>query len=336
MTRSLAVLALAALAGCSGAPATSEDGRVLVSVSVTSAALSASVITRIAAVVTAADPVADPSSVAQDLAYDSATGAFSGTLVVPAGARVVKATAYAGATLVGSGTQPVTIVKSQTAQVSMTILDTTGGPPVPDHSPLVTGLSVPQNAAVGDQLTVSATAMDQDLDPLAFHWSTSPVGCGTFANAQAASTTWTAVQVGSCAVQVTVTANGKSDSKSLSVAIVAATGSVQISGTYVPNPVITQLTLAHGGITDFICARTASDATDHVPLAAGTQYRLTAALSATAGTAITLTSSCGGAISYPSSTAALWTAPQSTACVLTVSVTDHGLTDAFPIVVVVN
>jgi hypothetical protein len=202
-------IALLAVLACSRPPASTGLIDVVVQAQTSSAQL-----TRVSVVVT-------PGNVPGDLS-PGGDGTFSGTLVVPVGPQTVSATAWSGNTQVGTGSASVTVSKGQKAQVAITVLDATGPAPLPDHSPVLTSLSVPVSTAnVGDQALLSATAMDADGDPIAFSWSSSPAGCGSFSPPDSASTTWTAVAAGTCTVTATATAGGKSDGKSASIEVLA-------------------------------------------------------------------------------------------------------------------
>ena len=110
------------------------------------------------AAVTRVALVALPANVALDLSYQSSSGAFTGTLVLVSGTETLTATAYAGTTVVGTGSATVTVAAGQVTQVSITILDTTGAPPQPGHSPIITSFVIPGSAQVGDHAAVSVTA----------------------------------------------------------------------------------------------------------------------------------------------------------------------------------
>src|SRR5690348_1343857 len=166
-----------------------------------------------------------PAAISQDLTVDPQDPTrFTGTFPVPVGTQIVAVEAFsAGEKSVGTGTATVTVQKGASVQAQIRILDATGPAPGPDHSPVVTSLVTPLSAQVDDQLPVDATAVDADQDPMTFSWTATPSGCGTFAAPGAAATTFTAKLIGSCTVTFTVTANGKSDSKSATIAIAAAT-----------------------------------------------------------------------------------------------------------------
>jgi hypothetical protein len=199
------------LCACSRAPA--SDGA-SVRVVVAARALSGA-ITRVSVSVA-------PGDAAADLARGP-DGTFSGTLGVPVGALTVTATAWSGTVVVGSGSGSITVSAGQTAQLFIAALDTTGPPPLPDHSPVITSLAASATAvAVGDQLTLAATAVDADADPITFGWSAAPAECGTFAAPTSSSTTWTAAAVGPCVVTITASARGQSDSRSTSILVSAA------------------------------------------------------------------------------------------------------------------
>ena len=165
-----------------------------------------------------------PANVSADLTRDPA-GTFSGTLTVPAtGPQTVTASAWAGTTLAASGSGSVVVAKGQTAQLFITALDATGPVPLPDHSPVVTSLAASTTTvALGGNASLVATAVDADGDAITFGWSAAPAGCGTFAAPGSASTTWTAAAVGVCAVTLTASARGKSDSRSTNILVNAPT-----------------------------------------------------------------------------------------------------------------
>ena len=223
MSRQFSAFMIAALsqAWLSCGQAAGNSGRLAV---VVQAQTSNGQITRVSVVVS-------PAGVAADLLLGTG-GTFSGTLTVGVGSQTVAATAWAGLAQVGTGSGSAVVTKGQQAQLSITVLDTTGPAPVPAHSPVLTSLSVPATTAViGDQLSLSATAFDADNDPIGFSWGAAPTGCGSFSPANAASTTWTAVSPGTCTVSATATAKGKSDSRSASIAVSAG---FAISGTITP------------------------------------------------------------------------------------------------------
>jgi hypothetical protein len=196
------------LCACARQPAAADASIRVVVATLTSSAQ----ITRVSVTVTPAD-------VSADLTRDPA-GTFSGTLTVAAGAQTVTASAWAGTMLAGSGTGSVTVVKGRTATLLITALDVTGPAPLPNHSPVVTSLVASATAvALGDQVSLVATAMDADGDAITFGWSAAPAGCGTFATPGSASTIWTAAAVGTCAVTITAGARGQSDSRSMSILV---------------------------------------------------------------------------------------------------------------------
>ncbi|HEY6912155.1 MAG TPA: hypothetical protein VI356_22440 [Myxococcales bacterium] len=285
-----------------------------------------------------------PAAVTRDLTVDpQAPTRFTGSFAVPAGTQVVAVEAFTtGEKSVGTGAATVTVLKGATVQAQIRIFDATGPVTGPDHSPVVTSLVTPTSAQVGDQLPVSATAFDADQDPMAFSWTASPAGCGTFAAPAASTTSFTAGAVtGTCTVTFTVTANGKSDSKSASVAIAAATGSIDVVVTYVPQPVISSIAFSSGATALATVQRSAADATIRVPFHKGTAYTITFSFDPwPAGTAA-LTDSCGGTIVQPAfvanatSASATWTPTVSAgACVLVATVTrETTLTDSLSVVV---
>jgi hypothetical protein len=285
-----------------------------------------------------------PAGISQDLTYTAATSSFTGTLAVPVGAQTLTAKAWAGANLVGTGTASVTVVKNQTTQATITVLDSTGPAPGPGHSPVITAFTAPATAMVGDVNSCSATAMDMDGDTITYAWSATPSGCATFANASAASTSVTAVTVGTCALAVVATATGGSDQRSGNLVISPATGTVQVNGTYVPQPRITQLELLDGTTVIWTIDRTGTDATFHTALTRNKAYSIRSHFDSVTDGALTLSSNCGAAFGQPPAITAATTvltgtfttpAAGAAACIVTATLTRQTLVDTFPVVLVI-
>jgi hypothetical protein len=287
-----------------------------------------------------------PANVTGDLTVDPADPTrFTGSLVVPVGLQTVRADAFNGGQPVGTGNAIVTVSNNAHVLAQITILDSTGPVPGPDHSPVVTSLVTPTAAQVGDQVTVNAAAMDADGDAMTFAWTASPSGCGSFANPATTSTVFTATVIGTCTVTFTVTANGKSDSKSAPIQISAATGSIDVTVTYVPQPLISQIAFSTGVTQVASVLRTAQDATIRTPFHKGTAYTIALTFDAWPSGAIALSDSCSGTIVQPTfpaggtSASGTWTPTLSSgACILTATLqrttpSQPTLTDTFFVVV---
>jgi hypothetical protein len=259
---------------------------------------------------------------------------------VPVGTQTVTAEAFVGNAKVGSGNASVTVAKGAHIQAFIRILDTSPSIPGPDHSPVVTSLVTPAFAQVGDQPTLIATAMDGDGDAMSFSWVASPVGCGTFATPTASSTTFTAISIGTCTVAFTVTAKGKSDSRSAAILISAATGFIDVTVTFVPQPVINSIAFFNGPTPIAAVARDAADATIRVPFHKGTPYTVIFSFDAWPTGTLALSDSCAGTIvqqvvaANATSANATWTPTVNAgACILTATLTREALTDSFFVVV---
>lgn len=280
-----------------------------------------------------------PANVVADLTRDPG-GTFSGLITVPVGTQTVRADAFAGATLVATGSTSATVTKGKTVNVQLTILDSTGPGPLPDHSPVVTSLVAPAAAQVGDQLTLSATAMDADGDTMTFAWVASPAGCGTFSSTTTLTTTLTAQTVSNCHVTFTVTARGKSDNKSADIAVAVGTGTVSVVVTYVPQPLIDSIAFSSGASQIALVNRTDLDATIRAAFHKGTAYTVTITFEPAADGALDLQDTCSGTIVQPvfvanaTSATATWTPTvNSGACIVTAQLTRRTLVDGFPVVV---
>jgi hypothetical protein len=308
-----------------------QFGHVLV---VADAATTGPQITRVTVTVT-------PAGVTQDLTVDPAERTrFTGAITVPVGTHTVKADAFAGTAVVGTGSASVPVTKGAQIQVQIAILDATGPAPGPDHSPVVTSLVAPLTAQVDDQPTLTATAMDGDGDSMTFAWQAAPAGCGTFASPAATSTIFTAKTIGACAVTFTATANGKSGSRSAQILIGPALGEIDVTVLYVPQPVISSISFFDGVTPVATVARNAADATIRAPFHKGKPYTVTFSFDPWPTGTVTLSDSCLGTIVQPSFTAgagsatATWTPTvDNGACSVTARVTRDALFDSLFVVV---
>ncbi len=184
---------------------------------------------------------ASPGGYSRELLYDANSGAFSGFIVLPAGTYLLTAKAFQGDAGVGLGSASVTISSGGSAAVSLRVIDTAPSEGQVDIAPIiqnftVSKLVVNQNEAV----IVTADVVDLDGDAITGKW-TDDCG-GKFASTTTASTTWSRGNVGSCLLKYEATAKGASVSESAWVQVVtAASGSVSISGQFVPRPRISGL-----------------------------------------------------------------------------------------------
>jgi hypothetical protein len=266
---------------------------------------------------------------------------FTGNLSLPVGAQRLTADAFdASSRHVGAGTADVTVTKRAQLTAQITILDGTGAAPGPDHSPVVTSLVTPVSAMVGDAPTLTGAAMDADGDTLGYSWSALPLGCGTFASPTATSTTFTAQLLGTCAVTFTATAGGKSASKSADIRIDPATGNVDVTVDYVPQPVIGSISFSSNGSTIVTVTRDGPDATIRAAFHKGTPYTVTVSFDPWPTGTIALADTCSGTIQPPgfvpnSPTAtATWTPTvNSGVCILTATLSRNGLSDSLFVVV---
>jgi hypothetical protein len=336
-TSALLALAALALAACGqGGTSATAPGHGTVVLSINGAQAMASVTTVAVSVA--------PAGVSADLALDQATGSFGGTLSLPAGAQVITARAFAGATLVAQGSAAVTVAGGQTLVVAITVLDVTGPEPTPDHAPILTALTASAaTREVGQSVTLTATAVDVDGDPIAFAWTASPAGCVTFSPTSsislgAAATTATAALAGPCTLTVEAASRGLTDSLSAAVEILLP---AVLDGTFVPQPVI--------GAVEFLAPATAAvlrtdaDATVRRPWASGAPVTIRFSWDATPWlppSVASLSDSCGGTVRPAATTATSgtfeWTPTGGPVCLLTAGLERQGLTDAFPIAVVVG
>lgn len=282
-----------------------------------------------------------PAGIQRDLAVDPQVPTrFTGSISSPVGVQTVTAQAFDGTQLVGTGSASATVQRDATVRVQITVLDVTGPPPAPDHSPVVTSLVTPVSLQVADRPTLTATATDADGDPMTFAWTASPEGCGSFTTPTATSTVFTANAVGPCTVTFTVTAGGKSDAKAAQILIGVATGTIDVVVDYVPYPVLSNIAFSQGGTAIASVPRTTTDATIRVPFHLGTAYTVTISFDAWATGSLSLSDSCSGTIVQPTfvpnatSATATWTPTVSSgACLVTATLVRQTLTDRFLVVV---
>ncbi len=179
---------------------------------------------------------AAPGGFTRELVYDANSGSFSGYIVLAAGSYVLTASAYQGDAGVGAGSASVTITSGSSSAVSLKVIDTTPREGQGDIAPIIQNFTVSKLVVTASEaVSVTADVVDLDGDAITGKW-TDDCG-GKFANATAASTTWSHTTVGSCLIKYEATAKGASTSESAWVQVVtSASGSVNISGQFVPRP----------------------------------------------------------------------------------------------------
>jgi hypothetical protein len=224
------------------------------------------------------------------------TGAFGGSLALPAGAQALTATAYAGASAVGAARADVQVIAGQSAEVLLRLR----GDQLPARTPLMTSLvASTTHALAGQTISVSATA-DAGGDPVAFSWTDQ--GCGTFASPAAGSTTWSRSTPGTCRLRVVASSAAGEDSQSIALTVTAPH----------PAPAITSLTAS------------ATSA------AVGQALSLSATADA-GGDPVHFSwsdRSCGGSFSSPSAPSTIWLPSTPGVCTLTVTAKSEGGEDS--------
>ena len=184
-----------------------------------------------------------------ELTRDNTTGAFVGTLLLPAGPTLIVGRAFnASGQLVGEST-PVSIdVQAGFAvAASLRILDLVGGGDI-DHRPIILALTHPLSTVANQTASLEIVAVDPDQDPLDITWS-SNCADAQFSDASAAQTQWSKADQGACIISVSATAGGLSATESFSVAVFGEStdiGAVNVDGAFVPAPTIFT-SLQHGG-----------------------------------------------------------------------------------------
>ena len=113
-----------------------------------------------------------PAGVFQARALDSLTGDYVGTATVPTGPQTITASAYAYATLVGTGSATVNVSSRGTTSITIKILDNSTSPPAQDHGPIVIAVSASNSSpGVNEVIDLSVLATEADGDPISYQWA---------------------------------------------------------------------------------------------------------------------------------------------------------------------
>ena len=249
VTHLAALLASLALAACSTPPSTEpSSGTAEMQV----LALSSADVTTVS--VTVAGPALPSPRVSSLFARGGQWGGILGGLPAGTGYTFTVAAKDLAGTLIYSGAASnVTILRGQTAMVIITAQQAT--PPDAFHNaiPAIDSLVLSSTSVTpGDQVSVKVTAHDPNAqETIAFQWLAT---CGTFANASAANTTWTAPAVaGPCSLSIKVTdQHGATVTASATINVDSANGKGQAQVSVSTNtwPVITDLAAAPNGCLD--------------------------------------------------------------------------------------
>ncbi len=293
-----------------------------------------------------------PENTTQTLSYDRAKGAFSGYLVLSAGAHTLNATAYFGdAGVAGTGTADVTVPAGGSAAVSMNIYDATAADTSNnDIAPIIRSFTASKvNADVGETIQVAVDAVDLDGDALHYTWADD---CGgQFGSTTASATTWSKNTSGACMLKITVASGGQADAgthslyttKALWVQVAhAADGTASVSGQFVGRPRIDQLTAqvpsADGSYRWFSFYRYAGGPANLWEVPGNQVLYLSANITNPANITTTVTDNCGGTGSTTGPDAGYtyntWVSPAVSdggvvACALTTTVSNGTFEDSF-------
>ncbi len=255
----------------------------------------------------------------------------------------VEAFGGARAVIVATASVQVAVLEARTTAVLVRVMDVTGPPALPDHAPIIVAVTAaPAPVVVGRAVALTVLAVDVDGDPPTYAWTqTCERTNGVFSAPESANTSWTPAAEGACTIRVDVAANGLVDAATVDVrAITGPSGGITINAEFVPNPYVSEVEVSGGGSVSHIY-RSANDAT--VPFDAVPGANLVISLHVANGPAksISLSDDCGGnavpMYSGPSSATFDWTAPALPGvCVISATVSADGLTDAFPIALLVR
>lgn len=295
------------------------------------------------------------------LGYDNSQGKHVGAVAVPPGTWDFTVTAFdANGNSVATGQAlGVTITDGATTYVTITIFDTTGAPTAgPNPAPIIASVGYTTPATMGVAVPLTVTAIDPNGDPITYEWTqvctAITVGKtnqdGVFSTPDLATTDWThEFPDQSCVITIHVFDDaGGEDSKSFTMTVEPPTGegAAVIEGVMVQFPQIGSITVRSPVAAvpqEPVCivGRYGTDGSCHGPYTQGRvlEIQLNYVLGNTSAPSSTLTSSCAGSIvqnSFSNTTALYtWTEPSGaltpTACIITGFVTNGGMTDNFPI-----
>ncbi len=316
-----------------------------------------------------------PANIVRDIS-EVRTGQFEGTLVLPIGNQTFTARAFTGGesdeVQIGEGSAQVAIETGVTAEVQITVYDSTGSVDPPVHAPVITLLSASKvDPVIDEEITLEVTAIDPDDDELTYSWSDD---CdGTFGTADQAQTTWSNSQSIACTITVAVSDGEFEVEGDLDLTVYEPNnpqGTADVAVKYQANPYISSLGLGDrcqfGWSPDYLMCmiseepglppqyaygaicRQFQDATCSENVDPETQYYVqfaTEYLNTDAeedSVTWTLTDDCGGTSSLYYSTLAYgsvtfnWTTPSDPGlCMLTATVEQFGLTDSVDVAVLV-
>jgi len=279
-----------------------------------------------------------PANITQDLT-PAGTNMFVGSLTLPVGEQTIRATAYFGGSPVGQGEVTVTIVAGANSAVYLTIFDTTGPAPIPDHGPIITSIFISKTTPeVNESVTFTSTAIDPDGDSLNYEWTQS-CPSGHFGSPTEAATTWYSDVPTGCDITITVRSNGLSASTFFHLTASAPlTGSVPVTVQFVPNPRITDVALENSAGTQFcLVSRTGPSGSSCSGTIFPSQTLVVRFSYEGPGVTPQLLDDCGGQAIHlvtVSRTATFqWTAPPTMAsrCMITPTVTIDPLSDSLPV-----
>lgn len=234
-----------------------------------------------------------------DLGRDPQSGAFTGSLSLPAGVHEVTGLAFADLEQVGaSNPAPVEIQAGVVAQVTIQILDTTGGDQ-PGFGPLLESLSHPASTTVGTDVLLAASIIDPDGTLVSIEWA-DDCADSSFSAPQDGVTGWSKATPGTCRITLTGISGGQGLTTSFNIVVFEAganQGAVGVVTEFISAATVS-LTLNLPDAPCFV-SRFASNASCSSAIASPTVATVQASVSwenSTPGT-LTLFDDCGGAFS---------------------------------------
>ena len=231
-----------------------------------------------------------------DLVRDDATGAFTGTMMLPAGPRDIVGQGFVDDELVGESIPvPVDVQAGFVVGANIRILDLTGAGTT-GYSPIIVALSHPLSTTANQPTPLSITAIDPNGDAVSYQWSTDCADA-QFTDPASNETQWIKADQGTCNIAVTASDDELSVTETFKVVVFgenANIGAVNVDAVFVPTPTVS-LNLSY---TDDFCSvfSGAADGSCRVSIASPDQATVSVFVEwgiAELGS-IELTDNCGG------------------------------------------
>jgi hypothetical protein len=282
-----------------------------------------------------------PARLQATLAYSPAAGGFVGSLVLPAGAQTVAASAFAGKSVIGGIAASILILESKPSSLYLRIIDPHSRWPLSSRVAITTLAVAPAETRVGNAVSLSASAAESRGRKVAYLWSSTCAG--HFKSTTSPTTSWRPASPGTCGVTIRASSSGALDSGAATVAVLPQEGTAEVTGTFLPWPLVSAVGIGTPGGTCWLL-RSGPDATCRAPVAPGSTVAVEMSVAVGEGATAGLLDSCGGTVALMAGSpdtghcTYAWSVPaftQPTVCILTSWLELAGMRDAFAVDVAV-